>query len=240
MDHLEQLIQKAVGQYQTVFIISEGIFSMDGDICNLPRLVEIKHKYGGLLYIDEAHSIGVLGKTGGGVCQHFNIDPTEVDVLMGTLSKSLVSCGGYIAGSKILIDYLKFKSEGFIFSTGISPPNVAASLGALEIMINEDWRLKRLGENAEYILEALKSRSIDTGLSKSTPIIPINVGKENTAIQLSLYLNENAILAAPIIPPAVPENESRVRLFISALHKKEQLDYTTEKIIEGLEKLRAG
>ncbi|MEC1738544.1 aminotransferase class I/II-fold pyridoxal phosphate-dependent enzyme [Bacillus mojavensis] len=234
MNHLENELKRLRKKFRRVLIIVEGVYSMDGDICNLPELIKIKKEYGALLMIDEAHSIGTIGRNGRGVTSYYNIDPTKVDILMGTLSKSLNSCGGYIAGSHSFINYLKYNSPGFIFSVGMTPANTAAAYTSLNICDREDLLFKRLRENSQYFLNNLKALGLNTGLSKDTPIIPLIIGDTQKAIELSERLYEKGINALPIVYPAVKESESRLRFFISAAHTKENIDFTISVLSEEL------
>lgn len=177
-NHLAELLEVHRSQYERALVITEGVFSMDGDIAPVPDLIKLKNKYDCWLMIDEAHSVGTIGEKGGGVCDYFNLPATDVDILMGTLSKSLASCGGYIAGSQALIDNLKYKSPGFIFSAGISPANTAAALCALEKIEKEGWRVSALQENSKILLHKFKSLGFNTVPSQHTPIIPIIISSE--------------------------------------------------------------
>lgn len=227
---LEDFLEKYRDRYRKVLIVTEGVFSMDGDIAEVPRLITLKKQFNTFLMIDEAHSMGVLGNTGKGICEYFNLNPKDVDIWMGTLSKSFASCGGYIAGSHELIEDLKYTAAGFVYSAGISPANTAASLSAIEIMLQEPQRIKDLKDRHSLLLSLLKEQNIATGLSHNTPIIPIVVGKDEAAVQLSYYLKEHHILALPIIYPAVEKNLARVRLFVNCLHTEEQI-YTTVNLL---------
>lgn len=169
-DDLEKTLARIRNQYRRVLICSEGIFSMDGDICDLPRLIEIKKRFQCNLIIDEAHSIGVLGPSGRGLAHHFpGIDPMDVDLWMGTLSKSFASCGGYIAGSKTLVRYLKFTAPGFLYSVGMSPPNAAAALKSLELMQRHPEVVEQLRQRSKLFLELARSEGINTGSPLESP-----------------------------------------------------------------------
>lgn len=220
---LADFLEKYRDQYRKVLIVTEGIFSMDGDIADVPNLITIKKKFNAFLMIDEAHSIGVLGETGKGIREYYNLDSKDIDIWMGTLSKAFASCGGYIAGTHELIENLRYTSAGFVYSAGISPANTAAALAAIEVMKKEPQRVSMLRDRHTLLLSLLKEQNIPTGLSNNTPIIPIVVGEDSAAIQLSHYLKENHILALPIIYPAVEKNLARVRLFMNCLHTKEQI-----------------
>jgi len=203
-------------------IVSDGVFSMDGDITPLPELTEIAEKYECTLMIDDAHGTGVLGKSGRGVCEYFN-HYDGVDLHMGTLSKALGAEGGFIAGSCILADLLKNIARSFIFSTAIAPSGVAAASAAIDILKEEKWRIKQLTEKSRYLREGLK----DLGLSVKdgiTPIIPVIVGSNMDTVLFSSILEEEGIFSPAIRPPTVQANSGRIRVTTMATHTLEQLD----------------
>jgi 8-amino-7-oxononanoate synthase len=234
MESLESKLKKLRYKYRRVLIVVEGVYSMDGDICKLPELIKLKNKYNALLMVDEAHSIGTIGENGRGVTSYYNIDPKEVDVLMGTLSKSLNSCGGYIAGSKRFIHYLRYNSPGFIFSVGITPANAAAAYASLEICEREEHLFERLKKNSTYFLSKLKSLDVNTGDSCDTPIIPMIIGNTDKALMFAEKLYQRGVNAMPIVYPAVKESQARIRFFMSAAHTKENIDQTIQIIKEEL------
>ncbi len=225
---LDRILQENRKDYERVLITIEGVYSMDGDIANLPAFIEVKKKHNALLFVDEAHSIGVLGKTGKGIREHFDVDPNDVDLWMGTFSKSFASCGGYIAGKKSLINYLKYTTPGFLYSVGISPANAAAALMAAKLIKSEPERTQRLKENAKYFLEQANEAGLNTGKSMDTAVIPIIVGNSNHALLLAHRLFENKINVQPILYPAVPDNESRLRFFITCDHTQEEIQFTVD------------
>ncbi|KTD63681.1 acyl-CoA synthetase [Legionella santicrucis] len=231
---LFDFLEKYRDRYRKVLIVTEGIFSMDGDIADAPKLVAIKKQFNAFLMIDEAHSMGVLGKTGKGIREYYHLDAKDVDIWMGTLSKSFASCGGYIAGTHELIENLKYTAAGFVYSAGISPANTAAALAAIDVMKKEPQRVDLLRDRHTLLLSLLKEQNIPTGLSNNTPIIPIIVGNDLVAIQLSHYLKENHILALPIIYPAVEKNLARIRLFVNCLHTDEQIYKTVNLLREKI------
>ncbi len=211
---------------------------MDGDILSdLPELIEIKEHYKAWLFIDEAHSIGVIGSTGRGVGEHFGIDSSKVDIWMGTISKALGSSGGYIAGCKPLISYLKHSSPGFLFTVGASPANVAAGLAAIRKVQSEPQLVAQLKDRAKLFLELAKQKGLNTGTSKDSGVIPIIVGDSERAAKLADAANERGINVFALGYPAVEFNEARLRFFISPLHTEEQIKYTVETIAELLEDL---
>ena len=227
---LEQLLQTHRPRYRRALIICEGVYSMDGDIPDLPRFIELKQRYKAMLMVDEAHSIGVLGQSGRGIGEFFNVDRTQVDLWMGTLSKSFASSGGYIAGSRILIDYLKYTAPGFVYSVGLSPANTAAALEALRILKAEPERVATLQERSQYFLTKAQSQGWNTGFSKDSPIIPIIVGESLLSGKLSHALFQKGINARPQIYPSVPEKSARLRFFISSTHTEDQIDQTIEAL----------
>ena len=234
---LEQTLEQIRHQYRRVLICSEGLFSMDGDICDLPRLIRLKKRFQCNLIIDEAHSIGVLGPSGRGIGHHFpGIDPNDVDLWMGTLSKSFASCGGYIAGSAPLVHYLKYTAPGFLYSVGMSPPNAAAALKSLELMQRHPEIVEQLRQRSKLFLELARSKGVDTGFSAGAAVIPAIVGNSIQCMQLSHALAARRINVQPIVHPAVEENAARLRFFISATHTEEEIRHAVSVLAEELEK----
>lgn len=236
--YLEHLLHEVRDQYQRVLIVIEGVYSADGDIPDLPALIDLKKRYDAFLMIDEAHSIGTIGKTGRGIGEYHHVNPKDVDIWMGTLSKTLASCGGYIAGGNELIKLLKYKSPGFVFSCGLSPANSAAALTAIELCIQEPWRVEKLQSNADYFRAQLKENSVDIGLSYDTPIVPIIIGQTESAILLCKLLREQGIYCHPMIYPSVEKNKARIRFFVNCMHSEDQLKYTAKIISDTLYKLK--
>ncbi len=207
-----------------VFILVEGIYSMDGDICKLPEIVEIKKQYDAFLVVDEAHSLGVLGRSGRGVDEHFGVDPSEIDIFTGSLSKSIPCNGGFIAARQEVVHYLKHGGAPYMFSAALSPAIAGAALAALEVMEQEPWRLRSLWENSRHLLAQLQNLPLNTGKSES-PIIPIITGSNESAFHLSRYLYDKGYLATSVIYPAVPGSMARLRLCMTAVHRKEVIDH---------------
>jgi 8-amino-7-oxononanoate synthase len=235
---LDRILSDRRHRYQKVLIAIEGVYSTDGDIADLPRFIEIKQRHKALLLVDEAHSIGVLGQSGRGVSEYFGINPHDVDLWMGTLSKSFASCGGYIAGCRALVEYLKYTSPGFVFSVGMSPPNTAAALAAIRVLKAEPERVLRLQHRAKLFLELAKQKGLNTGLSQDSPVIPIVIGDSLKSIQLSQNLRECGINVPFMIYPSVPQNAARLRFFITCDHTEEQICFTVNSLAEELEKLK--
>ena len=202
---LDAILAEQRHHFERVLIVVEGIYSMDGDYPDLPRFVEIKHKHKAFLMVDEAHSFGVMGKTGLGIREHFGLQGKDVDIWMGTLSKALAGCGGYIAGETALVEHLKFLAPGFLYSVGISPPVAAASLAAMQCLQREPERVTTLQERGRFFLEQAKAVGIDTGTSTGLAVIPAITGSSIRAARLSAALFERGINAMPILYPAVPE-----------------------------------
>ncbi|MBA3660902.1 MAG: aminotransferase class I/II-fold pyridoxal phosphate-dependent enzyme [Gammaproteobacteria bacterium] len=220
---LSALLTSLRDQYDRVLIVTEGVFSMDGDIAPIPAYIALKKKHHALLYVDEAHSIGVLGKKGQGIREYFNLKGTEVDFWMGTLSKALGSCGGYIAGQKTLIEYLKFSAPSFVYSCGLSPADTAAALASLIHLRKNPTLPAVLQARSAYFLDALQRANINTGLSSCTPVIPIMIGHSDKAIQLCAALRRKGLFLQALFYPAVEPNASRLRAFINCSHTEAQL-----------------
>lgn len=233
----EKLLAELRPTYRRVCIAIEGVYSMDGDIANLPAFVELKRKHHALLYVDEAHSIGVLGKTGRGVSEYWGVAAREVDIWMGTLSKALGSCGGYIAGSAALVEYLKYTAPGFVFANGISPPNAASALAAIRLLDREPERVERLGMRSRLFLSLAEAAGLNTGMSSGTPIVPVIIGNSLNALRLSHALFERGVNVQPILHPAVEERAARLRFFLTAKHSEEQIRSTVALVAEELAKI---
>jgi 8-amino-7-oxononanoate synthase len=211
------------------FIVVDGIFSMEGDIINLPELVTLSEKYDASIMLDDAHSIGVLGNNGSGTASHFGLTD-RVDLIMGTFSKSLAALGGFIAADKEVINFLKHNSRSLIFSASMTPASTAAVLASLEIMKNEPERIEHLWKISRYSLECLKQAGFDTGKSQS-PIIPIFIRDNHKTLKLTQMLFENGIFVNPVVSPAVPKSSSLIRFSLMATHTINQVDAAIEKII---------
>ncbi|GBF12593.1 MULTISPECIES: glycine C-acetyltransferase [Tepidibacillus] len=223
MDDLRAKAKEATesGQYNKVMVITDGVFSMDGDIAKLPEIVEIAEEFGLITYVDDAHGSGVLGK-GAGTVKHFGLSD-KIDFQIGTLSKAIGVVGGYVAGKKELIDWLKVRSRPFLFSTSLTPGDVAASIKAIEILINSTELNNRLWENGNYLKKKLKSLGFDIGNSE-TPITPVIIGDEVKTQEFSKKLYEAGVYAKSIVFPTVPRGTGRIRNMPTAAHSKEMLD----------------
>ncbi|MEI2414619.1 aminotransferase class I/II-fold pyridoxal phosphate-dependent enzyme [Orrella sp. JC864] len=223
---LDQLLRERRGQFQRVLIVLEGIYSMDGDYPDLPRFIEVKRRHQALLMVDEAHSLGVMGRRGYGIREHFGLAGSDVDIWMGTLSKALAGCGGYIAGPSVLVEHLKCLAPGFLYSVGMPPPVAAASLAALRRMQALPERVARLQALGRSFLDKARALGIDTGASTGHAVVPAIVGGSARAARLSAALFDQGINVQPILYPAVPENSARLRFFISCEHEPAQFDQT--------------
>ena len=232
---LDRLMAKERAKHERAVIVIEGIYSMDGDYPALEQFVAIKRKHKALLMVDEAHSVGVLGEHGKGLAEHCGVPGPDVDIWMGTLSKTLASCGGYIAGERALVEYLKFSAPGFVYSVGMAPPVAASALAALETMLAEPERVKTLCERGQYFLKEAKAAGLDTGYSAGYSVIPVIVGSSIKTARLSNALFERGINVQPIIYPAVEERAARLRFFLSCSHTEEQIKQTIDITAEELE-----
>ena len=203
-------------------LITDGVFSMDGDIARLPEIVELAEEFGIMIAVDDAHGEGVLGKGGRGIVDHFHLHG-KVDIEIGTMSKAFGVMGGIVAGSAILVDFLRQKARTNLFSSALSVPDIAANTAALEIMEESDDRVKKLWENGDYLKAGLKSHGFNVGNSE-TPITPVIIGEAQAAKDFSAKLFENGVFATAIVFPTVPKGTARVRAMVSAVHSKEDLD----------------
>ncbi len=223
IESLDKLLCDIRSKHRRVVLVVEGVYSMDGDYPDLPRLIEVKRRHQALLYVDEAHSIGVMGANGRGICEHFGVDPGEGDFWMGTISKALGSGGGYLAGRKTLIEYLKYTTPSPVFATAASPANTAAALTVIRLLREGPEYVTRLRDNARLFLELARDAGLNTGNCQDMPVIPIILGNSMQCLQVSHALLQHGINAQPILYPAVPESASRVRFFIRANHTEEQI-----------------
>ena len=222
MQDLEAVLKEKRDSYKNVLIITDGVFSMDGDIANLPGIVELAEKYNCLTYVDDAHSSGVLGESGRGSVDHFHLHG-RVDFAMGTLSKAIGVVGGYVAGKQVTIDWLKNRGRPFLFSTGLPPAAVGAAIEAIKMLMESTEYTDRLWDNAKHFKEGLGKLGFNTGNSE-TPITPIIVGEEAKTLEFSKKLFSNGVFSGPIVFPTVPKGTGRVRCMVTAGHTKAQLD----------------
>jgi len=236
---LDRILASSRGQFERTLIVVEGLYSMDGDYPDLPRLIEIKSRYNAWLMVDEAHALGVLGKRGYGSAEHFGVDPREVDIWMGTLSKTLAGCGGYIAGCAELVEYLRLTVGVFVYSVAMPPVIAASTLKALEILHREPDRVGKLQQaGATFRLLAAK-HGLDTGNGAGTAICPIIVADSGSAVMLSQRLLERGINVQPVTHPAVPAKEARLRFFLTAMHTDAEMTAAVEATVKELNSVRA-
>jgi 8-amino-7-oxononanoate synthase/acyl carrier protein len=234
---LDELLSEIRGEYRRVLVVVEGVYSMDGDYPELDKFIEVKKRHKAFLMVDEAHSIGTMGDRGHGIGEHFGINQKDVDLWMGTLSKSFGSCGGYIAGCKEVVEYLKYTAPGFVYSVGLSPSNCAAALASLRVLEKEPQRVQQVQANSKLFLKLAKARGLNTGLSNNTPVVPVIIGNSMHALQLSRALFERGINVQPILYPAVEEEKARLRFFITSNHTAEQIERTVDAVAEELAKI---
>lgn len=227
MEALEQRLQQVPSGYAKL-VISDSVFSMDGDVINFPKMVELCQKYHAWLMIDEAHSVGVLGKTGRGIEEHFGMEGT-IDIKMGTLSKTIPSVGGYIAGKKDLIEYLRHASRAYIFSAALPPAQAAAAKAAFEVILEEPWRIEKLNQNTRQFINGLKERGFDT-LYTSTAIVPVVCGSDEIAFRMTRSAQLNDVFVLPVVSPAVPPGLSRLRATVTAAHEPAEIEYAMDVI----------
>ena len=232
VDELKYLL-KQVNRNTRKLIVTDGVFSMDGDIAPLDKLYELSRDYNALLMVDDAHATGTIGN-GHGTAAYFNLEK-EIDIQLGTLSKSLGSVGGYVAANSTIIDYLVNTSRSFIFSTALSPADIGASLTALQILETDATVLGRLQANVNYMADQLLSMGIDA--TNETPIFPILIGSNEDTLAVSDYLYEAGIIGTAIRPPTVPVGESRIRLTVTAAHSKAQIDYVCDTLYKAIKEL---
>ena len=232
VDELKYLL-KEVERNTRKLIVTDGVFSMDGDIAPLDKLYELSREYNALLMVDDAHATGTIG-SGHGTAAYYGLEK-EVDIQLGTLSKSLGSVGGYVAANSTIIDYLVNMSRSFIFSTALSPADIGAALAALHVLESNTSVLRRLQNNVNYMADCLNSIGIYA--TNDTPIFPILIGSNEDTLTVSNYLYNAGIIGTAIRPPTVPVGESRIRLTVTAAHNKEQIDYVCQSLHNALKQL---
>lgn len=237
-DALETLLREHRSRFRRALIVVEGLYSMDGDVPDMERLLTLKRKYDAWLLVDEAHSDGVLGESGRGIAEEQGIDPGEVEIWMGTLSKAFASTGGYIAGSHALIEFLKTHCAGFVYSVGMPPVMAASALTALQIIEQEPQRVAALRANGSLFLQKARAAGLDVGESIGASVIPVIVGDTLTTVVLANRLLQHGLYVIPIIFPAVGEKQARLRFFITARHTAEQIEMAVNLTARELSRLR--
>ena len=237
VEALSEILAATRDRFERVLIVSEGLYSMDGDGPDLARLTAVKQQFDCWLMVDDAHALGVLGKTGRGIFEQTCVDPKRVDIWMGTLSKTLVSCGGYIAGSRALVDYLKLAAPGMVYSVGMPAPAAAAAFTAIGLMWREPERITRLQTNGQLFLRKAREAGLDVGTSWGYSVTPVILGDSPRTALLAERLLNRGYNAAPIVPPGVPERSARLRFFISSEHTSEDIEGAVAATREELTKL---
>ncbi len=234
MEHLEGLLKNAPADV-TKLVVADAVFSMDGDIIDLPKVLELTKKYNAWLMVDEAHSVGVLGKTGTGIEEHFGLGDV-IDIKMGTLSKTIPSVGGYVASRKEIITYLSHASRAYMFSAALPPAQAAAANEAFKVILDEPWRIERLNQNTKQFIGGLKGLGFDTMLTE-TAIVPVLCGDDDTAFAMTREAQHNDVFVLPVASPAVPEGLARLRATVTAAHEPSEIERAMDVIGEAGKKL---
>jgi 8-amino-7-oxononanoate synthase len=231
---LQEILQRERAKYRNVLIITEGLYSTEGDVTDLTPVVELKERYGAWLMVDDAHGLGVLGETGRGIAEHCGFDARKVDIWMGTLSKTLASSGGYIAGSSELIHILKHNAPGFVYSVGLLPAMTAGALAALRVIKSEPERVQRLRRNSELFLELAQQRGLNTGVAEGYGMMPVIIGDIIKTVKLWHCVFARGINPSLMVYPAVPLKAGRLRFFLTSEHSdaeiREALDITAQEL----------
>jgi glycine C-acetyltransferase len=234
MEHLEGLLKNAPPDVAKL-VIADSVFSMDGDIIDLPKMVALCKQYKAWLMIDEAHSLGVLGAKGTGIEEYFNLYD-GIDIKMGTLSKTIPSVGGYVAGNKDIITYLRHASRAYLFSAALPPAQAAAANESFKVILDEPWRIERLNQNTKQFIGGLKSMGFDTLLTE-TAIVPVLCGDDDTAFAMTREAQHNDVFVLPVVSPAVPEGLARLRATVTAAHDPSEIERAMDVIGEAGKKL---
>ncbi len=222
-DHLEHLLDKHREEYRNVLVVVEGVYSMDGDTADLPRLVDLKERYKVWLMVDEAHSLGVLGENGRGLAEHQGVDPKRIDIVVGTMSKTLASCGGYVCADKSVIDWFRYTLPGFVYSVGLSPVILTAARTALRLMQEENWRVAKLARNAELFRTIAHEAGFSTGPAIGRGVVPILFKNDVETMWASQHLLELGYYVPPVVRIGVPKDGPRLRFFFSANHTEDEI-----------------
>jgi len=234
MEHLEGLLKNAPPEVAKM-VIADSVFSMDGDIVDLPNVVALCKKYNAWLMVDEAHSVGVLGKTGTGIEEHFDMFGS-IDIKMGTLSKTIPSVGGYVAANQDIITFLNHASRAYIFSAALPPAQAAAANEAFKVILDEPWRIDRLNQNTKQFVGGLKSMGFDTMLTE-TAIVPVLCGEDDVAFAMTRECQHNDVFVLPVASPAVPEGLARLRATVTAAHEPSEIERAMDVIGQAGKKL---
>ncbi len=234
---LDRLLAEHRPDYERAVVVVEGVYSMDGDIAPLDRLIDVKTRHDAMLMVDEAHSIGVLGARGFGLGEHFEVSPADVDIWMGTLSKTLAACGGYVAGSSGVIECMRYSAPGFVYSVGLTPPDTAAALAALRVMRREPERVHHLQRLAAQFIAYARDAGLNTGTSAGSAVIPVILGESAVAMRVAHALFEAGINVHPFAYPVVEEGAARIRFFVTTMHTLAQLHETVDAVVAALDEL---
>jgi len=238
LDDLRKVLKGARSKHRRCCIAVEGLYSMDGDTVDLAALVKLKTEFDAWLMVDEAHALGVLGATGRGTAEAQGVAGTDVDIWMGTLSKTLVSSGGYIAGSSGLVDFVKAAAPGFVYSVGLSPPSVASADAALDVMLREPQRVERLRRNSVLMQQLVREAGLDVGSSDAAAIVPVRVGDSVRATAWANKLFEAGVNVLPIVYPAVPYDGAILRFFVNSNHTEDQIRQAVAALRATYEQVR--
>jgi 8-amino-7-oxononanoate synthase len=236
-EQLEAILKRERAKYRNCLVIIEGLYSTEGDVTDLPRAVELKERFGSWLMVDDAHGLGVLGKHGRGIAEFAGVDANKVDIWMGTLSKTLASCGGYIAGSSELIDVLKHTAPGFVYSVGLLPAMSAAALAGLRIIKSDPDRVARLHSHGQLFLKLAKERGLNTGICRGYGMMPVIAGDVLKAVKLWHGVFARGINPSLIIYPGVPLKAGRLRFFLTSAHSEDEIRQAIDVTAEELAKL---
>ncbi|WP_284948101.1 aminotransferase class I/II-fold pyridoxal phosphate-dependent enzyme [Acidisoma cladoniae] len=232
LNDLERILTEARPQYGRCLIVVEGLYSMDGDIPDLPRLLEIKQRHDAWLLVDEAHSIGVLGATGRGLCEHWAVNPYEIDLIIGTLSKAFGACGGFVAAAKPVLDWLHYTLPGFVFSVGMSPPLAAGVRTAIDIVRIEPWRVEALHDNSRHFVMTAREFGLDLGPATGHGVVPVFFRDNMETVASANALLADGFYCPPIVQVGVPRDQPRLRFFLSTQHSHAEIDQALE-IVAG-------
>jgi glycine C-acetyltransferase len=230
MEALEARLQQ-IPDGAAKLVVADAVFSMDGDVIDFPKMVALCRQYHAWLMIDEAHSVGVLGQTGRGIEEHFGMLDT-IDIKMGTLSKTIPSVGGYVAGRKDLINYLRHSTRAYIFSAALPPAQAAAAKAAFEVILDEPWRVEKLRTNAQQFISGLKQVGFDT-LNTETAIVPVVCGEDEVAYRMTQYAQHRDLFVLPVVSPAVAPGLARLRATVTAAHEPEEIEHAMSIIAES-------
>ena len=234
MQGLEERLRQ-VPNGSAKLVVADAVFSMDGDVIDFPHVVELCKKYNAWLMIDEAHSLGVLGKTGRGIEEHFNL-PGTIDIKMGTLSKTIPSIGGYVAGSNELISYLRHSTRAYIFSAALPPAQAAAAKAAFEVILDEPWRVEKINANGRQFIDGLHQRGFNT-LNTETAIVPVICGEDEVAYEMTRIAQHQDVFVLPVVSPAVPPGLARLRATVTAAHEPEEIEHAMDVIYSAGKKI---